>query len=490
MNRRKELGGLATQMTEPTKQKSRKKGKTWGKWALFSLFLCLTTWAYTYLGTVLIEGANVSRIGNVQTQYIDAVYKAAAIGEDDPAATRSISYQFTQLLPQYTDGLIDPLWPWLMRKHSDAAPDDLFEAGKWRNMILSISVLVLFGLGAARAFSFTGAAAMILMGGFGVILERSAYFSSDAIYYLLVVMSWLCALSMIRQNQLWQYAVFGVLLGLAYLAKAMVWPIAAGFVLISIIRSIAAAMEARKKGDVSDGLWVPSNQLVGFAMMLTAFLLMVGPRMSYANTEFGDPFHSYQKYWIWMDSPAEAAEFQRAYPGRAELETLGVLERPGLIRYVNENGFTKLFKRGVDGAAHQLKSSVLGRGGWILGYGMFVLLVIGGIHRWAFWKQEHEVWRVRGTSARWMVLYLIIVFAITIFYAGVGNPVVRFNSMTTALFLPVLLTFFWIAERYRRQLQRSRYARLVNIVHFTLMALPVALQSYKIVRAMQAPIAG
>ena len=76
-----------------------------------------------------------------------------------------------------------------------------------------------------------------------------------------------------------------------------------------------------------------------------------------------------------------------------------------------------------------------------------------------------------------LVLYLIIVFAITIFYAGVGNPVVRFNSMTTALFLPVLLTFFWIAERYRRQLQRSRYARLVNIVHFTLMALPVALRA-------------
>ena len=476
-------------MTESSTQIPGKKQKDWGKWALFTLFLCGYAWSYTYLATILIEEANTSRIGNIQTQYIDAVYKAAAIGEDDPAASRSISYRFTQLLPQYTDGLIDPLWPWLMRDHSQEAPDEMFETGKQINMVLSVSLLILFGLGAAKAFSFTGSAAMILMGGFGVILERSAYFSSDAIYYLLVVMAWLCALSMIRQNMLWQYAVFGLLLGLAYLAKAMIWPIAVGFIIVSIIRSIACAVAARRKGEAEDSLWVPSNQLVGFAMMLTAFLLIVGPRMSYANTQFGEPFYTLQNYVVWMDSPAEAAEFRRSYPGREELETLNIMTRPGIVRYVSENGFSKLFQRGWNGAIYQLKFSVLGRGGWILIYGMGVFVVIGSIHRWAFWKREHEIWRVRGTSAPWMLLFLLLVLTITLFYAGIGNPVVRFNSMTTAMFLPVLLTFFWISERYRRQLQRSRCARVVNWVHFSLMLLPILFQSYKIVRAIQSPIA-
>jgi hypothetical protein len=357
-------------------------------------------------------------------------------------------------------------------------------------MILSGSILIVFGLGAAKAFSFTGSAAMILMGGFGVILERSAYFSSDSIYYLLVLLAWLCALSMIRQNMLWQYAVFGLLLGLAYLAKAMIWPLVVGFVSVSIIRSIACAVQARRKGEVEESLWAPSNQLVGFAVMLTAFLLVVGPRMSFANTEFGDPFHSYQKYSMWLDSPAEAAEFQRSYSDREKLETLNISTRPGIFRYLNENGFAKLFKRGWDGALYQIRSSVLSRGGWILIYGMGVFVAIGAIHRWAFWKQENEVWRVRGTSARWMLLFLGIVFALTLFYAGIGNPVVRFNSMTTALFLPILLTFFWIAERYRRHLQRSRYAKLVNWVHFVLMTVIIVLQSVKIVKAIQTPIAG
>ena len=88
-----------------------------------------------------------------------------------------------------------------------------------------------------------------------------------------------------------------------------------------------------------------------------------------------------------------------------------------------------------------------------------------------------------------MLLFLLLVLTITLFYAGIGNPVVRFNSMTTAMFLPVLLTFFWISERYRRQLQRSRCARLVNWVHFSLLLLPILFQSYKIVRAVQSPIA-
>ena len=60
-------------MTESSTQIPGKKQKNWGKWALFTLFLCGYAWSYTYLATILIEEANTSRIGNIQTQYIDAV---------------------------------------------------------------------------------------------------------------------------------------------------------------------------------------------------------------------------------------------------------------------------------------------------------------------------------------------------------------------------------------------------------------------------------
>jgi hypothetical protein len=450
---------------DPTK--SGRSRKTLALWIVFLAMLVLYAWAYSYLGAVLILGKNTDRSGSTQAAFIEAVYRAASVGPE--AGRPSILGEFTSLLPQYTNGTVDPLFPWLLRGHAAAPPDEVFEAGKWMNFILSGCLLLGFALAAARAFSFSGAMAVVLMGGFGVILERSAYFSPDAIYYLLVVLTWLCALSLIRQNHLWLYGVFGVLLGLSYLAKPLVWPIVLGFVLVSLIRSLWIAFHTRK--DRQDaGTWSPSNQLVGFAMTIAAFLLITGPRLSYAAANFGDPLFSYQKYYIWFDTPSEAAVFQQQHPGKAELDAIPPGEMPGMIRYVKQNGLPALLERSAEGALAQVKSSVLGRGGWILVYGAFVFVVIAGIHRWAALHQSDEIWQVRGTSARWMLLFLGLVIAITLFYSGIGNPIIPHSALTTSLFLPILVTFIWISERYRRQLQRSQFARLVNGVYVVLMA--------------------
>ena len=58
--------------------------------------------------------------------------------------------------------------------------------------------------------------------------------------------------------------------------------------------------------------------------------------------------------------------------------------------------------------------------------------------------------------------------------------------MTTYLFLPILVTFVWISERYRRQLQRSQFARLVNGVYVVLMAGAILWITCRIVLGLQA----
>ena len=462
--------------------------KALGPWVLFLSVLVFYSWAFSYLGAILILEKNTVRTGPPQAGFIDAVYQSASISGSAKVGETSISSVFTRAFPQYTDGFVDPLFPWLMRGYATEPPDVVFEAGKWLNLILSGVLLLTFGVAAARAFSFSGAAAIILMGGFGIILERSTYFSPDAIYYLLVVLTWLCALSLIRQNALWLYGVFGVLLGLSYLAKPLIWPLVVGFIVVSVARSIWVVLSSRKdKG--ADGIWSPSNQLVGFAMMISAFLLVTGPRLSYANAQFGNPFHSYQNYFVWCDTPSEAVRFQQEHPGKGELSALTMNEKPGPIKYVRENGSMALAKRSWEGALAQVKSSVLGRGGWILIYGFFVFLVIAGIHRWAAFHQKDEVWQVRGTSARWMLLFLGVVVAVTLLYTGVGNRIIQYNAMTTSLFLPILVTFIWISERYRRQLQRSNIAKLVNRVYAVLMAGPIAWITIRIVMAVGAPVA-
>lgn len=460
--------------------------KTPGLWALFLVFLVVSAWAYCYLGAILILEKNTDRTGQIQASFIDAVYQSASLGGTNEAAATSISSAFARAFPHYTDGIVDPLFPWLMLSFASLPPDEMFESGKWLNFILSGVLLIVLGVAAARAFSFSGAAAIVLMGGFGVILERSAYFSADALYYLLVVLSWLCGLSLIRRNVLWLYGVFGFLVGLSYLTKPLIWPVVAGFLIVSVVRSVWIVMRTRKSlGD--DLIWSPSNQLVGFAMMISAFLLITGPRLSFAETQFGNPFHSYQGYFVWMDTPAEATRFQVEYPGKAELSLLSLNEKPGPVRFIQERGVVALAERGLEGALAQVRTSILGRTGWILIYGFFVFLIIAGIHWWAVIHQNNEVWRMQGTSARWMLLFLVVVFLIKILYAGIGNPIIQNNAMTTSLFLPVLVTFIWISERYRRQLQRSRYAKLVNRVYLVLMAVPTLWIAIRVLNAISTP---
>ncbi|MDF1826481.1 MAG: hypothetical protein P1U68_17685 [Verrucomicrobiales bacterium] len=464
------------------------KRKSWGKWYLFLGFLMLYTWAYTFLGTILIIEKNSSRIGNPQSTHIESVYQSFPAKDVDGAGGTVISGRASQWLPHYTDGIVHPLWPWIMGSFASEPPDELFMSGKWLNMFMSCALMVLLGVVAARAFSFTGSAAIILMGGFGVILERSAFFSPDALYYLLVVLTWLCGLSLIRQNRLWLYAVFGVFLGLTFLTRPPIWPLVTSFVIVSFLRTIFEAVgpEAGKTDETS---WVNSNQLVGFAMLVTAFLIVAGPRLSFANERFGNPMHSYQNYFVWMENGAEAARFQRTYPDRESLESLTVVTRPGVIRYLRENGAGSLLKRASEGIAKEVKASALGRSSWILFYGFFVFIVVALIHRWVMARQRDEVWRVRGASARWMLLFVALMSGLTLFYAGVANPVIQGNSMTTALFVPLLLTFIWIAERYRRQLQRSHYATLVNRVYLALMIVPILWIIVRIIEAVKVPVA-
>ena len=466
-------------------QKRGKKVKAW-QWAIFLVFLLVFAWAYTYLG-ILVMAQNTARNGGIQEQYIEATYQTAAFEKGRYDADVSITARFTRLFPQVTDGFVSPLWPWLSCAHADDPPNQLFEKGKKLNILLSCCALVLIGIAAANAFSFNGAAALILMGGFGVILERSTYFTPDALYLLLFVFSWLCALSLIRQNHLWLYGVFGTLLGLTLLAKSPIWPLPAGFLLMSLIRAIVGAFHGRRNPE-KESLWSNTNQFVGLAILCTALLLVVGPMMSYSAREHDTTAHNVPSKTLWLESQNEALQFQQ----RVREEGMAAIpkeERPGAVRYLKENGFGALFSRAWKGAISQFQSSLLVRKGWILLYTFSVFAVVAVIHRLAIWKQNEETWLVRGTSARWMLLFLVLTFTLSLFHAGIGNPVIESNAIIPALFLPLLLTFIWISERYRRQLQRTRYANLVNRVYLAMMTLPIAWISFEIIKSIRSTIA-
>jgi len=458
--------------------------KSWRAWGLYLAFLVLFTWVYIFLGAGVILRPSTEAVENLQKPYIEAVYRNAAAVEKSKEEAGAVSAGVKGLFPYQTNGVVEPLFPWLARGLSDFPPDELLEKGRWANLFLCCGLLVLMGVGAARAFSFTGAAAMLMMGGFGIILERSAYFTPDALYNLLVLVAWMCSLSLIRQNHLWLYAVLGVLLGFIYLVRPPIWPLLLAFILVSILRTFGEWYRRRREVEESK-LWLNSNQLVGFAMLVTAFILITGPRLSYASTTFGYPFHSFSSLALWMDSSAEVMRATQEMRDRSPEATVAWTERPGLVSFTKENGVSGLWSRAMEGAQEQIRNSVIGRQGGILLYGLFVFLVIAIMHRWAVWRQNKEIWKVRGTSARWMLAFLVVGVFLNLLFVGLGNQVTPNSAATTAMFLPMLMTFVWIAERYRRQLQRTHLADVVNLVYCGLMVLPILWISFRIFSAVR-----
>lgn len=458
--------------------------KSWRSWSLYLAFLVLFTWVYIFLGAGVILRPSTAAVENLQKPYIEAVYRNASSLESSEEETQEISSRVTSLFPYQINGVVEPLFPWLAQGLAKYPPAELLERGRWANLFLCCGLLVLMGVGAARAFSFTGAAAMLMMGGFGIILERSAYFTPDALYNLMILVCWLCSMSLVRQNQLWMYGVFGILLGIVYLIRPPVWPLLLAFILVSVMRTLTVWYLRRRKVE-EPNLWLNSNQLVGFAILTTAFLLVTGPRLSYASMTFGDPFYSFSSLSTWMDSPQEVVRTSQEMIDRNVEEPIPWLERPGLISFYRENGFARTWSRASEGARDQLKNSVIGRQGGILLYSFLVFLSIALIHRWIVWKRKEQIWKVRGTSARWMLVLLVMGVSFNLMFVGLGNRVTPNNVATTALFLPMLMTFIWIAERYRRQLQRTQVAGTVNLVYCGLMVLPILWISFRIFSAVR-----
>ena len=210
--------------------------------------------------------------------------------------------------------------------------------------------------------------------------------------------------------------------------------------------------------------------------------------MSYSAREHDTTVHNVPSKTLWLESQNEALQFQQ----RVREEGMAAIpkeERPGAVRYLKENGFGALFSEPgkAQSASFNLACSAERAGSCSTHSGVFAVVAV--IHRLAIWKQNEETWLVRGTSARWMLLFLALTFALSLFHAGIGTPVIESNAIIPALFLPLLLTFIWISERYRRQLQRTRYANLVNRIYLAMMTLPIAWISIEIIKSIRSTIA-
>ena len=400
-------------------------------WWGFAAFLVVFTWLYFFFGTHLIYQTNQDRLNWDQQHNIVMAFRSLEREQQPIGPGESVTASLWRSFPHYTDGVVNPLWPWVAAQFANEDHEVFFEQGKWFNLYVSAGFLIVLGLICARAFSIPTAISILVAAGFGAILPRATYFQPETLYYLFFFLAWICALALLRRNSLWMYGVLGFVLGIAYLAKTSVQPFLLVFFGVTFLRCFVewerSRKQARREGAilaVADERWSLPYHFIGIAVLAMTFLAATGPRLSYANEVFGSPFHSFPSYWMWMDDFDEGVAFMQRFGSAETLEQMDEIEKPSAMNYLKTHSWDEIWGRMEAGTKKKLREffsppewrksgrELLPFRGWLLAsfYVMFVVMAV--MRAWAMRQKERWVWPVDSQSARWMLLFTLGVFAV------------------------------------------------------------------------------
>lgn len=474
------------------------------RWLVFLELLVLFGFAYIALGGLLISQTNQT---SKQIHGGDQLHNMRLATQTRPDLNPDLRSGFltplSNLVPHRTDGVVNPLWPWVAAWFTDpghkiteedmsqpgiAAPTrKLFERGRWFNVFMTLTFLVMLGIAACRIFSLPAACNLVVLGGLGALLPRAVYFQPEPLYFVLFFLTWVACVSALQHNSLWIYGMVGALGGLAYLAKGSVSPLLAVFVGVSSLRCIWEIISARRRGFVlsSANLWHWRNHVVGLVVLGAAHFMVIAPRLKDAHEKFGDAFHSFPANWMWMDNYDQAYEWMGKHNTPESLAALAPPERPSLSNYLRTHTreeFTSRLWNGTLGPKNR-ETGVTGRvpeffwpqqtkllkdrdkwSGWrgILEWrglylGWLLLLLLGLLAAVTLAPKAqhagHVVFR-HGTTT--IVLFVLGNFAVYALAYGFYAPIARGSGdrFMLSLYLPLVFTLIWGAESVVRRIRR------------------------------------
>ena len=486
-------------------------------WLVLTVFLAAFAWFYIVLAERLITTTNGDPRASDQKHNMKLALGARDLRGRGHLENLGTAGTVKKWLPHYTDGVVNPLWPWVAswvapKRMDPSVPDAVlpvdevfFLRGKWLNVTLTGLFVLVLGFSIAKRFTILGTINCIVLVGLGAFLPRSVYFQPEPLYYIFFFLAWVTAAAILRKNTIWLYAALGVTSGLAYLAKASVLPLLAIFLIVSSVRLLAKAFgiggEERKIIDE----WNSGVHFLGILVLSTGFLLTAGPRLEYAAKTYGNPIHSYPSYWMWMDNFEEGFDWMNRFPDRRRLEGIIGYDMPSFETYRKTHSDNEVVDRAVDGTSYVVSrffdpprrvqkedesrpwNHILHYRGYYLGALAGILLLTGVAY--SFHKENPDFPSHRIAPGSLSVgLFIVGTFAAYAVLYGWYVPIGKGDRFLLSLYAPLVFSLIAASENIVRRVRLRREHLWITWLYQGLQVLLTAALVYRVLEIWGNPV--
>ncbi len=244
-----------------------------------------------------------------------------------------------------------PLYPWIQALlHSPELTDEeSFERAKRVNISLSILVLAGIGLAFFAKFSRPFALWSILAIAFTVYAIKSPYVLAENLYYGLFTFAFILSLETLSAPDWRKSIICGALFALAHFTKASALPalllFASSYGVLFLTHAIRRELTPALTRDL----------ILRALLPVAVFLVLLSPYLLESNAKYGSYFYNVNTtFYMWYESWAEVKAGTLAAGDHDGYPDLPPEEIPSLQKYLRERGIGSMLWRFFNGSKRLL----------------------------------------------------------------------------------------------------------------------------------------
>lgn len=237
-----------------------------------------------------------------------------------------------------------PVYLFLQALFYDPETDiaEAFYVGKQVNIYLSLILLAVLFVVFRFFLPLHKALNLTLIIAFSSFIFKSAYFTSEILYYFLSFIGFLLLCTMFVKNSKIIGLFTGFILGVAHLTKASILPGLMLFAVIYTLKELFRWFSNRKDLSAISEKEIIRKRMVNLLLLIVAFIGTISPYAIESKKEYGQYLYNDNYIIMWYKSWGDALEARESYDG---WHNIPPEEAPGALKYIRDHTVAHIFQR-------------------------------------------------------------------------------------------------------------------------------------------------